>query len=382
VAGLRVLVVSDWYPDDPNAAAGSFVRQQALAAARASDVTVLHLRRGVAGEGRPRIADDRDGPLRTLRVRGSPAKLPITAGNVVAVALALRRMRREGRAPQMVHAHEFSAGFAALVAGRLLGLPLIVSEHSSAFALGGLDRVSRGLARRTFAAADLVCPVSEAQRVVLERHGWHGRFEVVPNVVDTELFQPALTGDREGGRIVVVASLVPVKGIADLIEATGMLQALRSDFRVDLVGDGPLRADLERRAREIGLGSRLKFHGALGREAVARLVQGAGFAVVPSRFETFSVVLSEAMASGLPVVATAVGGMPERVHEGNGILCRAGDPPALRDAIAQMLDTQRDYDRAAIAAEVRSQLSPDVLGARWTELYRAVLGSRRRHAMS
>ena len=81
------------------------------------------------------------------------------------------------------------------------------------------------------------------------------------------------------------------------------------------------------------------------------MLESPRFAVVPSRYETFSVAVSEALACGLPVVATAVGALPERIGDANGLLCPPGDPAALADAIGRMLARHRDYDRAAIAAE-------------------------------
>jgi glycogen(starch) synthase len=101
----------------------------------------------------------------------------------------------------------------------------------------------------------------------------------------------------------------------------------------------------------------------------------ASFAVVPSRFETFSVVASEALACGLPVVATAAGALPERIHAGNGLLCPPRDPGALADAIERMIGAQGGFDRAAIAAEVRAELSPEAIGARWSAIYAAVAGA-------
>ncbi len=90
-------------------------------------------------------------------------------------------------------------------------------------------------------------------------------------------------------------------------------------------------------------------HGALPAERVAALMRDASFAVVPSRYETFSVVASEALACGLPVVATAAGALPERIHAGNGLLCPPRDPRALADAIERMLGAHGGFDRAAIA---------------------------------
>jgi glycosyltransferase involved in cell wall biosynthesis len=372
VAGLRVLLVSDWFPDGPGDPAGSFVRAQALAVARAHEVVVLHLRDGAPGEGRPRLEDFDDGPLRVLRIRNGVPGLPRTALAGWGVLAALRRLRREGFDPGLLHAHEPGAGLAALVGARRPARPVIVSEHASGLALGQVRGVGLRVARIALGRADLVCPVSDALRRALAAQGLGRRFAVVPNPVDTDRFAPGHPppGDPQ---VVAVGALVPVKGMAELVEAAGMLTA---PFRLHIAGEGPERDRLAARIVALGLQERVVLHGALPAEAVAALLRDASFAVVPSRYETFSVAVSEALACGLPVVATAVGALPERIGEANGLLCPPGDPAALADAIGRMLARHRDYDRAAIAADVRARLAPEAVAARWSAIYAGVTARR------
>jgi L-malate glycosyltransferase len=367
-APLRVLVLSDWFPESPGDTAGIFVREQALAVARRHQVTVLHLRPPVRGGGRPRLEDGSDGPLRVMRVRcGRPAVF--TAVTLWAVAAALARLRRDGAMPQLLHAHEMAGGLAAVVAARFVGCPVVLSEHFSGFALDQVHGVAARVARFAFAGADVVCPVSESLRAGLQRGGWGGHLRVVPNVVDTELFTVGEPPPGEPPLIVAVAALKPVKGVQDLIEALGVLRARRADFRLELVGDGPLRADLASRAHALGLGENLVLSGALAHRALPAVMRRAAFVVIPSRWETFSVLMGEAMACGLPVVATAVGGMVERVHDGNGVLCPPQDPEALATALETMLDRYRTYDREAIASAVRARYSPESVADRWEAVY-------------
>lgn len=373
---MRILVTSDWYPDDAEDPAGSFVRNQALAVAKRHEVAVLHLASPVGRRARPRLTEEQDGSLPTMRVQ-RPAGPPLTAGNLAATAGALRRLRARGFEPDLIHAHEVGAAFAAVRAGGLRHRPVVVSVHFSGFALGKVHGISARLARTAFARADVVCPVSHSLRQRMEQAGWPGRFRVVPNVVDVDRFVP---GDPAVGvpRIAVVAALTPVKGIEQLVEAAGVLARDGTSFCIDLVGDGELRNALSRRIRELGLLDRVVLHGRLPPDEVAAIMRRASFAVVPSVWETFSVVLSEAMACGLPVVATAVGALPERVDERNGILVEPGDPACLADGIARMLRHHRSYDRASIAAAVRDQLSPEAVATAWDAIYDAALDGRMR----
>lgn len=372
---MRVFVVSDWYPTGPGDPAGCFVRNQALAAATRHEVAVLHLAAPQRGPARPRLETEQDGPLYTLRLRRRPGP-PLTAGNVAAVVGALRRLSARGFVPDLIHAHEVGAGFAAVRAGGARRRPVVVSVHFSGFALGQVRGISARLARGAFARADAVCPVSESLRERMEQGGWPGRFRVVPNVVDIDRFVP---GAPAAGvpRIVVVAALTPVKGVEQLVEAAGLLAERGASFHVDLVGDGELREPLMRRIERLGLNERVELHGTLSSDAVAALMRDAAFAVVPSVWETFSVVLSEAMACGLPVVATAVGALPERVGEHNGILVAPDDPACLAGGIAQMLERYGSYNREAIAGEVRARLSPDAVAAAWDVVYADVVARRR-----
>ena len=363
---MRVLVATDWYPAGPGDPSGSFVRSQALAVSARHEVAVLHL--ATPGPTGPLLGldEEQDGPLRTLRLRRRQG-IPQTPGNLAAVTGALRRLRRTGFEPDLIHAHETGAAFAAVAAGRRR--PVVVSVHQATFGLGQVDGVTARLARAAFARAAAVCPVSESLRTRMEADGWPGRFDVVPNPIDVDRFTPGSPPTDGIPRIVAVASLEPVKGVADLVEALGLLAHRGADFRLDLVGDGPLRTQLARRVEQLGLGERVTLHGTLPPDGVAALMRDATFAVVPSHWETFSVVLGEAMACGLPVVVTAAGALPERVHDGNGLVVPPRDPEALAAGLAAMLERHRSFDRAAIAAEVRQRFSAAAVAERWDAVY-------------
>jgi glycosyltransferase involved in cell wall biosynthesis len=126
------------------------------------------------------------------------------------------------------------------------------------------------------------------------------------------------------------------------------------DVRLTVAGDGPERDALERRARELGLDGRVSFLGAVPRERVLRLFRAADASVLPSAWENFPHAVVEALAVGCPVIATAVGGVPEVVRDGeNGLLVAPGDPGALGAAIARFFAD----------AELRGKLSAAAPGS-------------------
>lgn len=371
---MRVLVITPWYPSGPGDPTGSFVRDHALAAARDHEVVVVHL---AHHGGEPRWVEFEDGPLRVLRRAPGPVvgKAGVAAFAFSAVGSALRRLRAEGFRPDVLHAHVFHVGLVAVVAGRVLRLPVVVSEHYSGFARGDVRGVSVGVARLAFAGADVVCPVSASLEATLRARGYRGTFQVVPNPLDTALFRLP-SGPRAPGppRVLYVGNLVPVKGPLTLVGAAASLPGVQ----VEIVGDGPLRGACLARVRDLGLESRVTLPGALPREQVAARMRSADVLAVPSEWETFSLVTSEALACGVPVVASSVGALVERVSAERGVLVEPGDPAALAAGLRAVLDRPQDYDRAALAAEAAASFSPERIAAVWDELYRRLVTARRR----
>jgi glycosyltransferase involved in cell wall biosynthesis len=248
--------------------------------------------------------------------------------------------------------------------------PVVISEHWSVFlpedpaSLGAGGRLA---ARVAFGRAALVMPVSAALRRGIEAHGIRARFRVVPNVVDTSLFRPS--GAPRSG-LLAVGLLYEAKGFDVLLEALVRLPG----ERLVLVGDGPLRAKLESLAAQLRVSDRVDFHGQAPKEKIAELMQQARVVVVPSRFETSGVVALEALASGAPVVASAVGALPELLAGGGGLLVRPRDPDALAAAIAEALATE--HDAGTVSERVGREHGPERVGAELMEIYRSVASRR------
>ena len=152
------------------------------------------------------------------------------------------------------------------------------------------------------------------------------RIAVVWNGIDLEKY--AYQTPRQNGPAVTVARLSPEKDIATLLRAAAIVVRSFPEFRLEIAGDGPERPALEQLAASLGVDKQVRFLGEI--QDVADLLGKASLFVLPSRTEGISLTILEAMASGLPVVATSVGGNPEVViHEKTGILVPAGDPEVL-----------------------------------------------------
>jgi L-malate glycosyltransferase len=377
VSRRRVLIVPKWYPWPDRPVWGLFCREHARVVARTNDVVVLPSD-AVRSPGFAawQLSDDTEDGLRTVRLRYRrpalrQAGMPLQVAGAVA---ALRRLRGEGFEPDVVHAHVYSAGLPALVVARLARAPLVVTEHYTGFERGLVRGSDRLTAEAAFRGADLVAPVSEQLASRLAPLAGGTPMRVVANPVDTDVFHPPDRARPEGPpRLLCVAWLDEKKGHRYLLDALAALG--RDDVTLDLVGDGELRGPLERQAARLGLGERVRFLGARPKEDVAELMRRAHMLVLASLHENLPVVLAEAMATGLPTVATRVGGVEELLEPGTGVVVAPGDPQALASAISAALDGPLP-DPRALAARAVERFGYEAIGRTWDEIY-AELCSRR-----
>lgn len=256
--------------------------------------------------------------------------------------------------PQLIHAH-FATEATAIARGLAaeLGVPYTFTAHRYDI----FDKPPADFGARAAAAAEVVT-VSEANIEYMERQFGvpRARVTLIPCGIDTGRFAPA--GERlSPPHIVCVARLEPVKNHALLLAACDLLRGRGLDFRCVLLGDGKAReAVLAERAR-LGLEELVAMPGAAEQDEVRAWLQKAAIAVLPSNSEGMPVSLMEAGACELPIVATAVGGVPEMIEDGvSGLLTPPGDASALAQALERLLRSaglRRDMGRAARASAVR-----------------------------
>jgi glycosyltransferase involved in cell wall biosynthesis len=206
---------------------------------------------------------------------------------------------------------------------------------------------------------------------------------VVWNGVDVDLFKPP--ADRHfGDRVLLsVGRLGPGKGLEDLIEAISIISSGTTALKVVIIGDGPLRVSLERRVNALGLAYLIKFEGPVtDRNRLRGYYQEASLFVLPSHHEGLPTVMLEAMASGCPILATRVGGIPSVVEEGvNGALVPPGDPRRLASAVQSLLADPIQLAAMGLRARqtIERGFSWEQIGERFIDLYSDLLKVREGH---
>jgi glycosyltransferase involved in cell wall biosynthesis len=259
-----------------------------------------------------------------------------------------------------VHAHFANhPAAAAFVVGRLTGLPYSFTAHGADF------QVDQHMLCRKVREAQFVVTVADANRRAITDHchHTHDKIHVISSGVDTTHFSPPVGLERgnlasDMFTIVAIGTFYEVKGQTYLIDACRQLSDEGLAYRCLLVGEGPHEATLRAQVEAAGITERIEFTGPKDHGEVASLLQEADVLVLPSiptqsgRREGLPVVLQEAMASGLPVVASGISGIPELVeHERNGILVPPADPQQLASALGRLA---ADVDlRKRLGAEAR-----------------------------
>jgi glycosyltransferase involved in cell wall biosynthesis len=237
-----------------------------------------------------------------------------------------------------------------------------------------------------FALAGSITPVACAREVAhsLERRYGIRDALVIPNCIPVRQYRTSAAAreewrEREGisreERILLsVARFAPQKNHELLIRAFAIVAAHHRNARLVLAGRGESQQQAERLTATLGIGDRVKFLGL--RTDVPNVLSGADIFVLSSDYEGNPLALMEAMAAGLPVVSTAVGGVPELIEEGKeGLLVKAGDVEALADRLARLLADDSERLRMGKAASSRAEREFDIgiMAAKYSALYDQLL---------
>ncbi|MEZ5912482.1 MAG: glycosyltransferase family 4 protein [Paracoccaceae bacterium] len=280
-------------------------------------------------------------------------KTPRQVGRLMAKAEAVAQAAR-ARGITHLHAHFGSdATTVALLAARIMGGTYSFTAHARDIFHTYVSPVADAEMRRAkLREAAFTVTVSDynAQHLRALCPEAAGRILRLYNGIDLDAFAPASPARRRPGRLLAVGRLVAKKGFATLIEAAAILRDRQVRFDLDIVGSGPLEAELRSGIDRLKLSGRVRLAGPLPQERLVERMEQATLAVLACTVtesgdrDGLPTVLLEAMARGLPVVTTTVAGGPEIVVPGvTGALCPPDDPAALADAIASVL---ADRDRA------------------------------------
>jgi glycosyltransferase involved in cell wall biosynthesis len=297
-----------------------------------------------------RVGGDNDWPFAAARLLGNARRLCLLPDSIVStlfLTLAVARIARSRCSVDLVHFHGDYLEALAAGAIRLFGIPSLLTLHGrlSSRVLRAVGFVYRFPSHIVAVSSPIV---SQLEKVGVPP----GRVTIQPSGVDSAAFYPSRsTPARRPFRVVVASTLIPLKDHGSLIDAVHRLRAEGVDVQLELAGAGPERARLEKAASPA-----VRFHGQLARPELARLMQRCHVAALASvdtaqAGEGTPTFLMEAIACGLPFVATDAGGVPALAARSQaGVIVPQRRPDALAAALKWLTTDEKEYERRRRAA--------------------------------
>jgi L-malate glycosyltransferase len=379
---MKVMVVPSWYPTPDNPLNGTFFKEQSLSLQKYGyDVTVLYpevrtvrmLKQQNPKKGITAANEDGLKTYRKIVYNFIPGRVPFATGYYYYQALKKlykTAVENEGR-PDLIHAHScLWGGWAAAKIAEEENIPLILTEHSSSFIRGLLKPYEKKEIAKTLKAAKYIISVGPSLKRELEKYTDKQIYEI-PNIVNIDDFSL----DDESGydpsrkfRFLSVAHLTRNKGMDVLINSfTKAFKGKNAELYIG--GDGIERENLVRLTKELDVNDQVVFLGALNREQVKNEMRRCDVFVLASRFETFGVVLIEALATGKPVISTRCGGPEAIVNQKNGLLVQVDNIEELSQSLVQMKENYHLYNPLELRKDCIERFSEKVIINKISELY-------------
>jgi len=379
---LRILHIASWYPSKVHGTLGNFVKRHIEA------ISTMHT--GAVCYAAPCPADQSI-PQNSLGDFGNfsehivyfNAQKPV----VRRVTHELLRLAEQinDQPFDLIHLHvAYPAGKAARALAKRWNIPLVVTEHWTAYHSDQSHRLPfwrRRSMRATLQQAQLICPVSSDLAQSIKRFAQleqEEKFCVVPNVVDTDLFQPQPSKIKKTGELfqwLHISSLADdQKNISGLIRTVQRVRQNSNQFHVQIVGDGNPQPH-QKLVDALGLQDCITVHGEISLDQVAEKMRNADALLLFSRYENFPCVIPEAWASGIPVLSTDVGGISEHLSIDRGALVESENETAMADAMQRWIAGKDSFDCDALRAHAVDHFSVDAVAHAYSNVYTKALES-------
>lgn len=387
VMRVHILFVPSWYVSEEAPLLGSFFREQAEAFASSGHrVGVLSASfhdmpsRGWFSSHVHDVQQTTEGDLTVLRAierlrhPGPLQRIPsiyrasVTQRQRLGKRMFEHYIENRGR-PDVVHAQGSLWG--GVIAHAIAGgqaIPWVVTEHTSTFARGIVGPRERRTAAVIFQTTSVAAAVSNSLAEDLgQLLDLEVEFKILPNLIDGEQFPLQPAADNSEFIWLSLSNLVADKGHETLLRAFAKMD----EGRLQIAGDGPRHSSLVRLSGELGIADRVDFLGSIAREDVPTLFAGCDGFVHASRYETFGIVILEALASGRPVVCTRCGGPQDILDGSNGLFVDVDDVDMLAEAMQEA--SSRKWEATALRASVLERFSKEEFVNKHIALYESIL---------
>ncbi len=280
--------------------------------------------------------------------------------------------------PDIIHAHNvIYAGLLASFIHDKLGIPIIITEHSSQYAMQEIPKELNEKIEECLQNQMNLFAVSPKLIQLLESKYTKeiNKIEWLPNVIDPKIEQMKLNGRTPDQivRFLTIGNLIPLKGQEELIRAFHKVFKNEDDVELIIAGEGYLKDQLSKIITELQMDKKIKLIGFINRKEVVRQMDQSNVFVLPSHYETFGVVLIEALSRGVPVISTFCGGPECIVNKDNGILIKPKNIDELAEALHKMYHNCHTYDRQILRNSLINNFGSEAFYNRVIKIYESVI---------
>lgn len=381
---MRIFVIANGYPTDREPQFGCFEKDQALELTNLGhDVTLLYV------DGRFRKYRRKLGITHKVENKINIYGiywLPIVFIKIFSYKLAhrfrsflldllFRHVLKRQDKPDVIYAHYCYNIANAADMSKKYGIPLVGIEHWSMINQDILPANVQYLGNLAYANADSLIAVSNAlAKSISIKFGYEAT--VINDMVGREFISEDIAEpSNQRFRFIAIGSLIPRKGFDKLIEAFKETGLYKKNCELVIIGSGPESDNLKMLINTNKLNNFVSLAGRRSKQEIIGYLKESNAFVLSSDIETFGVVCIEAMALGVPVIATSCGGPEEFINDGNGILVNSNDVKELADAMIRMHDHRNDFDRKSIANECKLKFAPDVIAGQLVQVFEQTISN-------
>lgn len=372
-----ILFLSSWYPTRLFPFSGDFVKRHAKAISKYSKVICFHVIKDNNLKSKYDISEINDGDFCEV-IYYFNTKWFSKLNYLITYFKGFKYIRKKFGKPDLIHGNVlYPIGVILFFFSFIYNIPYVITEHWTGFLNNTYKRfskVKKSIYNYIAKKAKLILPVTQDLKNAMIISGIKANYKVVPNVVETDIFRCEKLKDQENKLILHVSNLRDEhKNISGLLRVVSKLSYIRQDFALNIIHSEE-NESLKELSDSLNLTDGfVKFCGRKEYSEVAEYMSQSAFLVLFSNYENLPCVIVEALASGLPVLSTDVGGIREHLDNKKGILIEIGNEAALLEKMNYMLDHFHEYDKEMLHDYAISNFSYEKIGSDFYKIYQDIL---------
>lgn len=288
------------------------------------------------------------------------------------------KIAQQKRVIDIIHLNViFPACIPTLQLIKILKCPLFITEHWTGYSPedGSYQGfIMKYFTKKIISKAHTIITVSDYLTRMMKRHNLRGNYQVVPNVIDTELFSPDGINKQELTQFIHISSLDEAqKNVSGIISAFASVLKTNANLHLSIVGEAPNKADLQALAKQLGVSARVTFLGCLMGNDLVQTINKHDALVMFSNYETFCLVIPECFACGKPVITSHAGGIADYMKPELGITIDPKNEAQLTESFLTFAQTKQQYNPALIREFAVTHFNKHVINQKLTTLYQLAL---------